>query len=104
VAAHYPNLQLALDTGHCLVTQDIAPEEAIRRYAHDLGTVSVEDMRVGDQTHLPFGEGDMDLPAVIGALNQIAFEGLVCVEYSRESPRADLAIPEAIAALRAAGA
>lgn len=104
VAAQHLSLQLALDTGHCLVTQDIAPAEAVRAYADRIGTVSVEDMKIGDHTHLPFGQGDMDLKAVVGALHAVAFTGLVCVEYSRESPRAHLAIPEAIAALRAAGA
>ncbi len=104
VAEQHPSLRLALDTGHCLVTQDIAPDQAVRDYADRLGTVSVEDMKIGDHTHLPFGEGDMDLPAVVAALNAIAFTGLVCVEYSRESPRAHLAIPEAAAAMRAAGA
>jgi sugar phosphate isomerase/epimerase len=104
VAQRHPTLRLALDTGHCLVTQDIAPDEAVRGYADALGTVSIEDMRVGDHTHLPFGEGDMDVGAVIEALTDIGFERLVCVEYSRESPRAHAAIPEAIAFLRSAGA
>lgn len=104
VARVHPSLRLALDTGHCLVTQDIAPDQAVRDHAGQLGTVSIEDMRVGDHTHLPFGEGDMDVAAVVAALNDITFPGLVCVEYSRESPRAHLAIPEAIAALRTAGA
>jgi sugar phosphate isomerase/epimerase len=99
-----PTLRLALDTGHCLVTQDIAPDAAVRAHANRLGTVAIEDMRLGDHTHLPFGEGDMDVPAVVAALHDIAFTGLVCVEYSRESPRAHLAIAEAIASLRAAGA
>jgi sugar phosphate isomerase/epimerase len=104
IAERHPMLRLALDTGHCLVTQDIEPDAAIREFAAAIGTVSVEDMKIGDHTHLPFGEGDIDLPAIVTALHEIAFTGLVCVEYSRESPRAHLAIPEAAAALRAAGA
>lgn len=96
----HPTLLLALDTGHCLVTQDIDPADAVRRHAHQLGTVAVEDMRRGDHTHLPFGQGDMDMPAVLDALEQIGFTGLVCVELSRESPRAHQAIPEAIAYLK----
>jgi len=98
--ARHPRLKLALDTGHCLVTQDIDPADAVRRYADRLGTVAIEDMRRGDHTHLPFGQGDMDVPAVLGALEQIGFTRLVCVELSRESPRAHAAIPEAIAYLR----
>ena len=46
-------------------------------------------MRRGDHTHLPFGEGDMDLPACLDALDAVGFPGLVCVELSRESHRAD---------------
>lgn len=100
LAERHPRLRLALDTGHCLVTEDIDPAEAIRRYADRIGTVAIEDMRRGDHTHLPFGEGDMDMPAVLAALGAIGFNRLVCVELSRESPRAHAAIPESIAYLR----
>ncbi len=104
LAARHPRLRLALDTGHCLVTQDIDPAAAIRTHAARIGTVAVEDMRRGDHTHLPFGQGDMDMPAVLAALDGIGFTRLVCVELSRESPRAHDAIPEAIAYLRQAAA
>ncbi len=98
----HPTLRLALDTGHCLVTEDIDPADAVRAYAARLGTVAIEDMRRGDHTHLPFGQGDMDVGGVLSALKDIGFGGLVCVELSRESPRAHQAVPEAIAYLRAA--
>ncbi len=91
-----PGLALALDTGHCIVTGDVDPADAVRRYGARLGTVSIEDMRRGVHVHLPFGEGDMDLPAVLGALDAIDFRKLVCVELSRESPTADRAIPGSI--------
>ncbi|WP_267388538.1 sugar phosphate isomerase/epimerase family protein [Sphingomonas sp. GC_Shp_3] len=100
LVARHPRLRLALDTGHCLVTQDIEPADAVRDYATRIGTVAVEDMRRGDHTHLPFGEGDMDMPAVLTALKAINFTRLVCVELGRESPRAHAAIPESIAYLR----
>ncbi len=98
--ARHPALRLALDTGHCLVTQDIDPAAAVRSFAPHIGTVAIEDMRRGDHTHLPFGQGDMDVPAVLGALEEIGWTGLACVELSRESPRAHAAIPEAIAYLQ----
>ena len=94
-------LTLALDTGHCVVTQDIDPAEAVRRYAGRLGTVALEDMRRGVHEHLPFGDGDMDVPSILIALQEIGFAKLVCVELSRESPRAHLAIPQSIAWLKA---
>ena len=100
-ALDVPGLTLALDTGHCLVTQDIDPADAVRRYAGRLGTVSLEDMRRGVHVHLPFGQGDMDVPRVLDALDAVAFDRLVCVELSRESPTADKAIPDSIAWLRA---
>ena len=98
----HPRLKLALDTGHCIVSQDIDPTDAVRRYAPHLGTVAIEDMKRGVHVHLPFGEGDMDVPAVLAALEDIGFERLVSVELSRESPRAHEAIPQSIDYLRKA--
>ncbi|MGB7405181.1 MAG: sugar phosphate isomerase/epimerase family protein [Pacificimonas sp.] len=97
-----PGLKLALDTGHCLVTEDIDPADAVRAHADHLGTVAIEDMKRGEHVHLPFGEGDMDVPSVLAALQEVNFSRLVCVELSRESPRAHLAIPESIEFLRRA--
>ncbi len=97
-----PGLRLALDTGHCLVTGERDPEAAVLEFAGSLGTVTVEDMKRGSHVHLPFGEGDMDVPGVLGALGSIGFQKLICVELSRESHRADTMIPASLAALRAA--
>jgi sugar phosphate isomerase/epimerase len=88
-----PGLKLALDTGHCLVTGERDPAAAVRQFAPHLGTVSIEDMKRGVHVHLPFGEGDMDIPAILEALDEVGFDKLVCVELSRESHRADTVIP-----------
>jgi D-psicose/D-tagatose/L-ribulose 3-epimerase len=93
-------LRLALDTGHCVVTGEIEPGDAVRRWAGRLGTVSIEDMARGVHVHLPFGEGDMDVPGVLRALGETGFGGLVCVELSRESHRADTMVPQSLAWLR----
>jgi sugar phosphate isomerase/epimerase len=95
-----PGLRLALDTGHCLVTGDIEPASAVRDYAENLGTVTIEDMKRGAHVHLPFGEGDMDIAGVLGALSDISFTGLVCVELSRESHRADTMVPGSLSKLK----
>ena len=102
-ALAFPGLKLALDTGHCLVTGERNPADAVHEFAADLGTVTIEDMKRGAHVHLPFGEGDMDVPGVLRALGDVGFAGLVCVELSRESHRADTMVPAALAALRAAG-
>ena len=57
-------------------------------------------MKRGEHVHLPFGEGDMAIPALLDALDQIGFKGLVCVELSRDSHRADLMLPQAFSYLR----
>jgi len=91
-----PELRLALDVGHCIVTGERDPAAAVREFAPLLGTVSIEDMRRGVHEHLPFGRGDLDAASVLRALRDEGFTRLVCVEFSRESPRAHEAIPEAI--------
>ena len=96
----FPGLRLALDTGHCLVSGDRDPAAAVQEFAPELGTVTVEDMRRGVHDHLPFGEGDMNIPAVLAALHEIKFTRLICVELSRDSHRAHTMVPQALAYLK----
>ena len=99
-ALDLPGLKLALDTGHCLVTGERDPAVAVAEFADRLGTVAIEDMARGVHIHLPFGEGDMDVPGVLEALDAIRFDRLICVELSRESHRADLMVPASLKYLR----
>ena len=94
--AQLPELRLALDLGHCVVTQERQPEAAVTEFAPYLGTVAIEDMRRGEHIHLPFGEGDMNISACLDRLAAIGFERLICVELSRESHRADQMIPRSL--------
>ena len=91
-----PGLRLALDTGHCLVTGERDPAAAVREFAERIATVSLEDMKRGEHVHLAFGDGDMDVPSVLDALEAVGFDRLVCVELSRDSHRADTMIPAAM--------
>ena len=97
-----PEVWLALDTGHCVVSGAYAPEEAVRAFAPHLGTVAVEGMRRGVHDHLPLDEGDVDLPAVLGALMSQGYDRLVTLELSRDSHRAHEMVPRAMATLVAA--
>jgi sugar phosphate isomerase/epimerase len=99
-ALQIDGLQLALDTGHCLVTGERDPAVAVAEFADRIGTVAIEDMKRGEHIHLPFGEGDMDVPAVLDALDAIGFRKLICVELSRESHRADVMVPASLDFLR----
>jgi sugar phosphate isomerase/epimerase len=64
--------------------------------------VHVEDMRRGVHEHLDFGEGELDLPVALAALEEIGYRGLVAVELSRHSHAADTVVPRAIRVLREA--
>jgi sugar phosphate isomerase/epimerase len=93
-------LALTLDIGHCIVNEDDPPEECIRRAGAKLAHVHIEDMVRGVHEHLMFGEGELDLPAVLSALE--GYDGMVAVELSRHSHMAHEVVPAAIAALRGA--
>lgn len=95
------SLRLALDVGHVWVTGEMWPEEAVRMFQPELGTVAIEGMERGVHTHLPITEGDMEIPPILSALREIQFARLVCVELSRESHRAHRAIPETLSILQA---
>ena len=95
LASSLPDLRLALDLGHLLVTEERTPDKAIHEFAARLGTVALEDMKRRQHVHLAFGDGDMDVPAALTALHEIGFDKLVCVELSRDSHRADTMIGEA---------
>ena len=69
-------------------------------YAAALGTVHVEDMKRGIHAHLPFGEGDMDMTGVLGALLDEGYRKLVCVELSRDSYRAHAMLADSLAWLK----
>ena len=100
LSREFTNLTLALDTGHCLASDECEPESAVREMRDRIGTVAIEDMRRGVHEHLFFGEGEMNIAGVLTALKEIAYEKLVCVELSRHSHCADKIIPAAIEFLR----
>ncbi|MET7950998.1 sugar phosphate isomerase/epimerase family protein [Micromonospora sp. NPDC005324] len=100
LAAEVPGLTMALDTGHCLVSGRYDPADAVRAFATSLGTVAIEDMPRGRHEHRAPGEGDLDFPAVLGALTEAGYSGLVSLELSRDAHRADTLVPAALAALR----
>jgi sugar phosphate isomerase/epimerase len=101
-AVAHPALGLTLDVGHCLATGEGRPEEAIRAHAADLRILHLDDHRPGVHEHLFFGEGEVDFPAVAGALAEVGFGGLLEVELSRHGPTAPQTARSALAFLRGA--
>ncbi|WP_028060837.1 sugar phosphate isomerase/epimerase family protein [Candidatus Solirubrobacter pratensis] len=95
-------LALTLDIGHCVCLEPESPADCIRRAGARLAHVHIEDMVRGVHEHLMFGEGELELPAALAALEEIGYDGLVAVELSRHAHRAHEVVPAAMTALREA--
>ena len=93
---------LTLDLGHCVCVEDDPVAACIARARDRIVNVHVEDMRRGIHEHLDFGEGHLDFPAALAALEDADYAGLVCVELSRHSHMAHMTVPRAIRFLRSA--
>ncbi|MGH2733125.1 MAG: sugar phosphate isomerase/epimerase family protein [Actinomycetota bacterium] len=96
------SLGVTLDLGHCLCLEEEPVGSCILRAGPRLVSVHIEDMRRGVHEHLDFGEGEMDFPAALSALEQAGYRGLISVELPRHSHLAHLMIPHAIRFLRSA--
>ncbi|NLU72899.1 sugar phosphate isomerase/epimerase [Streptomyces sp. HNM0575] len=97
-------LGLTLDVGHCLCLEREPPHECVRAAAPWLRHVQIEDMRPGVHEHLPFGEGELDVPPVLAALREARYGGLVTVELPRHSHAGPDRARESIRHLRRAEA
>lgn len=95
-------LGLVLDLGHCHATRDLPVVDVIRRLAPRLVLVQLDDCRDGEHVHRMFGEGDLDLPAALGALLEVGFDGVAAVELSRDSYRGPEAARQAMRCLKSA--
>ncbi|MFC9914476.1 sugar phosphate isomerase/epimerase family protein [Streptomyces sp. NPDC059862] len=81
----HPLLGLTLDIGHCQCLEPRTPADCVTASAPWLRHVQIEDMRRGVHEHLPFGEGEIDFPAVLAALDACGYQGLTVVELPRHS-------------------
>jgi len=97
-----PGLRLALDIGRLVVTDEGDPGAVIRDVAPELGIVTIADARRGVWGALPFGEGDLDVPAALRAFLDVDYTRLVCVELARDSYRAHAMVGDALAYLKTA--
>ena len=95
-------LGLTLDIGHCQCLETEPIDECVRRGAR-------ATRQRPDRGHAPwraraprFGDGEIDFPPVLAALDEIGYRGLVCVELSRHSHTAHTTVPRAITFLRQA--
>jgi sugar phosphate isomerase/epimerase len=80
-----PEFGLTLDLGHLHCQGEVPIADQIHQWRHLLWNVHIEDMRRGVHDHLMFGEGEIDFPPVLRALEDIGYAGGVHVELSRHS-------------------
>ncbi|MGQ4488833.1 sugar phosphate isomerase/epimerase family protein [Streptomyces sp. SAS_281] len=78
-------LGLTLDIGHCQCLEPAPPVDCVHDAAPWLRHVQIEDMRRGVHEHLPFGDGEIDFPPVLAALESSGYDGLTVVELPRHS-------------------
>jgi sugar phosphate isomerase/epimerase len=95
---------ITLDVGHCHCVERATVARCVRRAAPDLVHVQIEDMRRTVHEHLPFGQGDLDVPAALAALREARYGGLVSVELPRHSHDAARLASDSLAFLRRAAA
>ncbi|GLU47987.1 sugar phosphate isomerase/epimerase family protein [Nocardiopsis ansamitocini] len=93
-------LGVTLDVGHCVCNEPRGPVETVHAAAPLLTNVQLDDMRPEVHEHLEFGTGDLDLPAVLGALVEAGYTGLASVELPRHGHGAPAVAARSMAALR----
>jgi sugar phosphate isomerase/epimerase len=96
------HVQVTLDVGHLRCNEDDDPAAVVRAVGHALAHVQVDDMRRGVHEHLELGTGEVDLPPVLAALEEVGYRGLLAVELPRHSHAAPLVAARSLAALHRA--
>ncbi len=96
------NFGLTLDIGHCRCNEPLAVPDCVRLAGPRLVNVQIDDMRLGVHEHLEFGEGEIDFPPVLAALDEVGYRGLVAVELPRHSHAAPGVARRSIDFLKAA--
>jgi sugar phosphate isomerase/epimerase len=84
-AVDHPAFQLTLDIGHAHITEEDGPIDVVLRFRDRIVNVHVEGMNRARHDHLPPWEGDMDVRAVVSALEAVGYAGPATLELSRSS-------------------
>lgn len=96
-------LGLTVDLGHLFCQLEEPIPTKLKAWKPFIWNIHLEDMRRGIHEHLAFGDGEMDFPLLLKALQQIGYTGGVHIELSRHSHDAVRVAGESRAFLLAAG-
>jgi len=91
--------RVTVDVGHGVCNEPDGPEGTVRRAGELIANVQLDDMRPGVHDHLEFGDGEIDLPGVLGALEGVGYRGLAAVELPRHGHAAPLVAQRSMRAL-----
>ena len=91
--------RVTVDVGHGVCNEPDGPEGTVRRAGDLIANVQLDDMRPGVHDHLEFGDGEIDLPGVLGALEGVGYRGLAAVELPRHGHAAPLVAERSMRAL-----
>jgi sugar phosphate isomerase/epimerase len=80
-----PHFGLTVDIGHVQCVEEGPIADYLRRWRDRVFNIHIEDMRRGVHEHLRFGEGEIDFPPVLAALQEIGYANGIYVELSRHS-------------------
>lgn len=80
-----PHFGLTIDIGHVQCVEDGPIAGYVQEWSDKLFNIHIEDMQRGVHEHLRFGDGEIDFPPVLKALNEIGYSGGLNVELSRHS-------------------
>jgi sugar phosphate isomerase/epimerase len=94
-------LGLTLDIGHLRCNEPLPVPDSVRRAGDRIVNVQIDDMRRGIHEHLEFGDGEIDFPPVLAALDATGYRGLVSVELPRHGHAAPAIARRSLAFLQA---
>ncbi len=77
------HLRVTVDVGHLRCNESRPEPDCIRDVAPLLANVQVDDMVRDVHEHLELGTGEVDLVGALGALVEVGYDGLACVELPR---------------------
>jgi len=80
---NHPLFDLTVDLGHVHCVEPKPVAHYIERWGSRIANIHIEDMEKGVHEHLMFGEGTMDFPPMIEALQRVGYRGGLHVELSR---------------------
>lgn len=96
VKDHHPKIGSCLDTGHLIHAAELGKHLDCAQQVRVMGArnfgLHLKDYDNKKKSDVPFGQGELDVAAVLKALKDVKFKGYISIEYEAhpEEPTADM--------------